>query len=534
MSMMVVVLGLVIAVVIVVGVTKVTANVPGAGGLRIAAGLAGLLVFLSSFAFASVRYVGEDYIGIVVKNVAARQLPEGQIIATNGEKGPQARILGPGWNFWKWPVIYDVDKVPVTEIREGEVGLITCTDGRVLPPGEIYAPEWEDTAAMLDAEFFLGEGEGYKGPQASVLNPGKYRINTRLYQVEKVPVTNIEKATVGVIKSNVGDLPDGAATDVNRLGEKGYRGIWREPYKEQKIYLNTKAYEITHVSLRRNVVRYTAAGTGGEEREIEVRSSDGFTFPVDVRIEYLIRSEDAPIVVAVLGDDLTTLREVLNSAVRAIFRNNAEGVKALDYVQQRSQQEVQSLAMLQDEMTKVGVSVMAVRIGDVGDEQTLGTLLKTQTDREIARQEQETFQEQQRAAEQRKALTRTEQEAEEERRLATARYEVQIAEQQKERRIIEAGAEAEAIRIKAEAQAEAYRVVAQQIGPGNAALVELLKIVGEQGINITPRVMVNGNGQTNGTAASAETTALIGTMLDSMLSRDVPEKDTDDQQVRRP
>jgi hypothetical protein len=60
-------------------------------------------------------------------------------------------------------------------------------------------------------------------------------------------------------------------------------------------------------------------------------------------------------------------------------------------------------------------------------------------------------------------------------------------------------------------------VVALQIGPGNAALLELLKIVGEAGINITPRVMVIGGG--NGTGgASAETTALIGTMLDSMLS----------------
>ena len=42
MSMLVVLLGLVIALVIFVGVTKATANVPGAAGLRIAAGLAGI------------------------------------------------------------------------------------------------------------------------------------------------------------------------------------------------------------------------------------------------------------------------------------------------------------------------------------------------------------------------------------------------------------------------------------------------------------------------------------------------------------
>ena len=74
--------------------------------------------------------------------------------------------------------------------------------------------------------------------------------------------------------------------------------------------------------------------------------------------------------------------------------------------------------------------------------------------------------------------------------------------------------------IQAEAQAEAYRVIATQIGPSNAALVELLKIVGERGINITPRVMVLGESNGSGgatSAGSAETTALIGTILDRMV-----------------
>ena len=337
------------------------------------------------------------------------------------------------------------------------------------------------------------------------------------YQIEIVAGTAIEKATVGIVKSNVGTMPD--MTD-SEIVDKGQRGIWRQPLLPQKYYLNTKAFQVTVVSTEAQVVRYTKSAKANEEREITVRSSDGFTFPVDVRVEYEVKPRDAAMIVARFRGDEQRLANRLNSAVRAIFRNNAEAVKALDYVQQRSLQESQSLAMLAKEMIKVGLTITAVRIGDVGDEQTLGALLKTQTDREIARQEQGTFQEQQRAAEQKKALTRTEQEAEEERRLATAKYAVEIAEQAKDQRIIEAVAEAEAIRIRAEAQAEAYRVVALQIGPGNAALLELLKIVGEAGINITPRVMVVGG---NGSGApSAATTALIGTMLDTMLSDSKP------------
>jgi regulator of protease activity HflC (stomatin/prohibitin superfamily) len=286
------------------------------------------------------------------------------------------------------------------------------------------------------------------------------------------------------------------------------------------LYLNTKAYEVTMVSTEQQIIRYgigpeTSIGTDG--REIEVRTSDGFTFPVDVRIEYQIRPIDAAQVVAEFGGDEDKLERYLASVVRAIFRNNAESVKAIDYVQQRSQQESSSTDMIRQEMGNVGVTVRAVRIGQIGDEASLGDLLKTQTDREIALQEQITFQEQERAAEQQKALRRTQQEAEEESNLATATYAVKIAEQGKETRLIEAEAEAEAIKIQADAQAELFRKLAEEIGAGNAALMELLKVIGERNIEITPRVMVIGNGQSD--ASDAQNTALIGTMLDSMIHR---------------
>ena len=498
--------------------------------MRLASLVGAIAVVLVFFTLASFRFVGEDSIGVVTKNVGWKSLPPGKIIATLGEKGPQARILPPGWHPWYWPFIYKIEMQPITKIAAGNVGLLNAKDGRPLPRDTTYAPEWAEESRRemaQNAEYFLRddlqEVRGFKGPQTSVLKPGSYRINPKLFEVTVVPVTTIEKATVGVVKSNVGLRPPGSDDDdvgARRLVQRGQRGIWREPLLEGQYYLNTDAFQVTKVSTQKHIRRYTAdqdpQGQRGEEREIVVRTSDGFTFPVDVRIEYEIRPGDAPLLVATVGDDQAGLRSVMNSAVRAIFRNNAEGVKALNYVKQRSTQESQSLAMLQREMRTLGVTVTGVRIGDVGNEKTLGSLLKTQTDREIALQEQETFQEQQRAAEQKKQLSKTQQEAEEEKRLATAAYAVKIAERSKQRRVIEAEAEAEAVKIKAEAQADAYKKIAQQIGSGNAALVELLKIVGEKGISITPRVMVVGQG--DGSQKNGETTALIGTMLDTMMA----------------
>ncbi|TVQ33402.1 MAG: hypothetical protein EA376_02600 [Phycisphaeraceae bacterium] len=514
-SLIFLVVGLAIAVMMLSAIPKARTKLHR--NLLISGAVAVVVVFT---VLSSVQYVGANEVGIVVKNVGARSLPEGRIIAVDGEKGPQSRILGPGWHPWLWPVVYAVEIHPLIEIRDDEIGLITARDGLPMPTGHVFAPEWGEGEfqRMLDATNFLTDGGGYRGPQTSVLTPGTYRINPRLFEIERIPVTNIEQATVGVVKSNVGDLPPGLEETPERLVATGERGIWREPFSEQKLYINTKAYEITHISTAKRVVRYAMHDRRGEEREIRVRSADGFTFPVDVRVEFEIEPRNAPLVVARLGGDQQPLQEVLNSAVRAIFRNNAENVQALDYVRERSQQERQSLVMLDEEMSKMGVTVTAVRIGDVGDEQTLGALLKTQTDRRIAAEQQETFAEQQRAAEREQDLARAEQQVEEVRRLETARYEVQIAEEDRQRRVIMAQGEAEAIRIEAEAQAEAYEAIARQIGRANAATIEMLRIVGERGVQITPRVMVAGERNNNG--LGGETTALIGTMLDAMISRD--------------
>jgi uncharacterized membrane protein YqiK len=475
--------------------------------------IAVLLIVLAIVFALSVVKIDGDQVGLVEKKLGGGPLPQGRILASNGENGIQAQTLTPGWHFFYWPWQYDVSKVPVTEIKQDHVGLLTTADGRSLPPDTIYAPEWEEPDEMIDAKYFLDEGRGYKGPQLTVLKPGKYRLNTKLFSVTQVPVTNVEIGTVAVVKSNVGKVVESD----DRLVEKGQRGVWNTPLPEGKYYLNTNAYEITKASIRQVKVSYTTEQERGEaetqeRRPISVRSKDGFTFPVDVRVSYRIDRENAPGVVATIGGDALVLSKLVTPTVRAIFRNNAEQVKALDYVQNRSVQEQQSASMLEKELSEYGVTVLAVRIGDVGDVETLGALLKTQTDREIALQEQATFEEQQRAAEKQKALESTRQEAEEEKRLATAAYGVKVAEEEKQKRIIDAQAEAEQVKLVAEAKAQAYKMVSEVVGPDNAALLEIMKLVATEEVKITPDVMVGGPG-------GGMTDALMGTILKDMLNK---------------
>ncbi len=474
-----------------------------------------LMILFAAVLLLSTVKIGGTQVGIVEKKLGGGAMPSGRVIAVNRENGIQAQVLTPGWHFFYWSWQYSIKKVPWTEIEEGKVGLVTAKDGRTLPPNTIYAPEWDQPDKMITADYFLGEGNGYKGPQLTVLKPGAYRINTELFEVTQVPVVNVKVGTVAVIKSNVGEI----AQTEDRLVEVGQRGIWNKPLTEGQYYLNTKANEVTMIDIRQIKVSYTKEVESGERtkdqplKPITVRSSDGFTFPVDVRITYRIEPQNAPLAVAMIGDNDFILDKVVTPRVRATFRNNAEKVKALDYVQNRSHQEQQSAEMLKTDLAKYGATFLELSIGDIGDEASLGTLLKTQTDREIALQEQATFEEQQRAAEKKKALTKTTQEAEEEKRLATAAYGVKIAEQDKQKRIIGAQAEAEQVRLVAEAKAQAYRLISEVLGADNAALIEIMKVASETGVKITPDVMVGGPG-------SGMTDALMGTVLKGMLNKE--------------
>ncbi len=479
-----------------------------------------LLIVVAVLAFSSTVNIAGDQVGIVEKKLLGGKLPPDRIIAVDGENGIQADMLMPGWHFWKFPWLYKITKVNDLQIGDGFVGLVTAKDGQSLPPDTVYAPEWEEPDKMRDAKYFLTDGNGYKGPQLTVLKPGNYKINTKLFEVKTMPVLNVEVGQVAVIKSNVG--PNVESED--RLVPVGNRGVWDSALKEGKYYYNTEAYEVTLIDIRQIKVSYTAQVEGGERKTgqptkpITVRSADGFTFPVDVRITYKVEPANAPKAVAMIGGDELILDKLVTPRVRAIFRNNAEKVKALDYVQSRSLQEKQSSQMLKEDLEKNGITVLDISIGEIGDEASLGTLLKTLTDREIALQEQLTLEEQQRAAEKEKELKRTEQEAEEEMRLATATYGVKVAEEDKKKVVIAAEAEAEQIALVAEAKANAYEMISKVVGPDNAALLEIMKLVATDEIKITPDVMVNGGG-TGGT-----TDALMGTMLKGMLDKEVKTK----------
>lgn len=476
--------------------------------------------------------VPSDQTGVVTR-LFGSPLPPGDIVARNGEQGPQAEIIGPGWHFGLFPFLYEVELAPVMVIDPGHLGFVTARDGKPLADGETYAKAWPNAADMLDPATFLAR-DGQRGPQTTVLTPGTYRFNPRLHGIQSIEALIVAPGTVAVVKSNTGALPakeeDGTVlVNGTPLVPEGHRGIWRKPLAPGAYYLNTAAFMPTIVKTIQRVYTYQQAvarsspkaAAQGQDWSVTVRSKDGFSFPIDVRVGCAVQAEDAPYLVALLGDPDRKLRDdqedeelevleakVILPAVRAIFRNVAETMNALEFVNARSTIEKVATERMREELAKFKVTCDGVFVGNIHlDASEAGRkLIATQTDREVAVNQQTLYLEQQKAEESRATYVKAQEDAEQQRNLAKATYEVLVKEQGAKARAAEAKGEADYQTITGDGRAKAYEAMVKALGKEQVAQLELLKLVAEGKIQITPQVMVTGG-------AGGTLDALAGTLL---------------------
>src|SRR5688572_21126738 len=136
-----------------------------------------VLLLVSGF----VTMINERQVGVVVKKISSKRLPPGNLIALKGEAGYQADTLAPGLHLGYWRWWYQVHKIPVTVIPQGEIGLIMAADGASNPPHRILG-KVVDSDNFQNARKFLENG-GEKGRQLGILTGGTYRINTAIFNV---------------------------------------------------------------------------------------------------------------------------------------------------------------------------------------------------------------------------------------------------------------------------------------------------------------------------------------------------------------
>lgn len=339
----------------------------------------GALVILFGIGATSFVIIPDGNFGTMFKTFGGGSLSNGRIVAVNGENGPQGEVLTPGFHLI--PLVNLLNNVnennEETTIEPGKVGVLAAKDGDPLPAGQTFADPFpaELGNLMLDPKTFM-DNHGFKGPQLTVLSPGRYRINPYLWNVTIEDAKSIDVGYVGVVKSNVfaavdfnslkSDKPSDCAVIKHVISVKaeqgsqaldaptvpvGCIGTWDKPLQPGLYYFNPRAFSVTDVDTRAQVWNYaggytrsTISLTVDEKGQIvQERTNDkvaesesdadqainvtmeGWDIPLELRVIAQVSPDEASCVVAGVGTLAEVEDRVLTPSIRAITRDVAGG-----------------------------------------------------------------------------------------------------------------------------------------------------------------------------------------------------------------
>jgi hypothetical protein len=450
-----------------------------------------VVVALTCLAATSYVHVESDEIAVLNKIYGTTSLPGEHIIATNGEKGPQAEILTPGWHPWFLVnVIYQVENRKVVSIPSGKYGFLNAKDGAPLRPDQFLADAFPPghELDMLDAEYFLTHA-GQRGPQTTILTPGNYRLNTYLWDLAIYNAVDVAEGFVAVVKSNVVDAVHfgnlaankpascqqktvstneaGAAVAANLdqsdegkltaiLVPVGCIGIWEKALQPGRYYVNEAAYKVTMMSTRVQtwefkggyIRRYIdlsldqAGNLKQTERVKEVPvpqgSADpaitpfveGWLVPLELRVLAQVTPDNAPFVVASVGGLPEIENNIMVPTIRSIVRNvvGAQGRHVLDLADNRAELEHAVQDAIRPEGLRAGIVIKEVKFGEPA---LPPELLVSRLRQQLADQLQVTYQQEQKAQTQRIETEKARATAEQQHQLVESVIGVQVAEQNK-------------------------------------------------------------------------------------------------------
>ncbi|MBK6422778.1 MAG: flotillin family protein [Gemmatimonadetes bacterium] len=399
-----------------------------------------------------------------------------------GQRGPQIAIIPPG-TYRVNTALFSVKLVPVLEIPEGKLGMVTTQDGSPLKTGEIAGREVPGHNTFQDGEAFVTSG-GTKGLQAQVMMPGSYYLNPNFATVELANMTEVTIGHAGVVIAFVGEPGadvTGEGFKHGNLVKPGQRGVWVEPLDPGMYPINPKTNHVVSVPTTNVVLNWATGKTEAHKLDaklstITVRSSDGFTFNLDVSQIIHIPRSSAPKVIARFGSMDNLVTQVLEPTIGNYFRNAAQKSDAISFLKERTQRQGEAREHIQHALEQYDVQAVDTLIGDITPPESL---MKTLTDRKLAEQERITYETQREAEATRQALEQSRALANTQAQVVDAERSVQIAEFHAQSAVKKAKGEAEAKTTNAAADAEVTTVTgtaeAGRIKAVGAAEAEVLK-----------------------------------------------------------
>jgi uncharacterized membrane protein YqiK len=445
-----------------------------------------------------------------------------------GQKGPQRKVLREGTyaiNTTQFAIITDdrvyghalsqqernildnmqltiTDRWGFTPVILGAdhdlVGIVTVHDGPSLPPGEIIAPEVGTNLRddetfhnnFQEPEKFL-RGGGYRGRQLQVIVEGTWYINRLFATVEAVTKSVIPVGNVGVVIFYTGPHTEDVSGDLYRHGElvtNGSRGVWRDPLLPGKYAFNTYAGKIEIIPTVNFILKWMRGEVGAMKldenlSEISLITKDAFEPTLPLSVVMHIDYQKAPMIIQRFGDVKKLVEQTLDPMVSAFFKNIAQKMTLIELLQNRAAIQEESAAEMKAKFEGYSLDLQEVLIGTpraAANDHTIENILIQLRSRQIAREQVETYREQEKAAVQERTLNEAKATAAAQSALTQSLIQVKVNENDGAAALARALKDAETRKVTAaavgeqsrlEGQGEADRVLA--VGAANAQATKL-------------------------------------------------------------
>jgi len=362
------------------------------------------------------------------------------------------------------------------------LAVVTVQDGPALPRDELLAPDVGDAHnSFQEPERFLKAG-GKRGRQERVLVEGTYYINRLFATVELINKTVIPVGFVGVVVSYTGRKGNdvsGAEYSHGELVESGCRGVWRDPLMPGKYAFNTYAGKIELVPTTNFVLMWQTGMTGSNFdsnlREITLITKDAFEPLLPLSVVVHIDYRKAPMVVQRFGNVKQLVEQTLDPMVSSYFKNVSQTRTFIELIQSRSELQEGASIDMRERFQAYSLEFQEVLIGtpkpQTGDNK-IENIMSQLRDRQIAREQVETFAQKQIAADKQRELNESEKRAEKQAELTGSLVDISIKDNNGAA-LVKA---AERRRQEIESLAQGDRFRQENEGAGRAAAI---KAVGE-------------------------------------------------------
>ncbi|HEY4080599.1 MAG TPA: SPFH domain-containing protein [Burkholderiaceae bacterium] len=369
-----------------------------------------------------------------------------------------------------------------------QLAIVTVQDGPALSRDELLAPDVGDAhMSFQEPEAFLAAG-GRRGRQERVLVEGTYYLNRLFATVEFIGKTVIPVGFVGVVVSYTGARgEDLSGTDYSHgeLVQSGCRGVWREPLMPGKYAFNTYAGKIELVPTTNFVLMWKSGESGSSFdsnlREITLITKDAFEPLLPLSVVVHIDYRKAPLVVQRFGNVKQLVEQTLDPMVSSYFKNVSQTHTFIELIQSRSELQANASIDMRERFLAYSLEFQEVLIGtprpQIGDPK-IESIMAQLRDRQIAREQVETYAQKEIAANKQRELNEAEKRAEKQSELTASLVDISIKENQgaanvkaaeKRRQEVEALAQAE--RFKQEAEGQGRAAAIRSVGEAEGAAI---------------------------------------------------------------